>query len=85
MNTALGRGAANAALPGSGAQGSHAGLETRLFLGHHAASDLNQEPLEAGPQKAQSPQNTAQLQPAGPGNHPVPRVGKRKERNHRTL
>lgn len=38
-----GTGAANAVLAGRGAPGRHAGLETPLFLGHHAASDLNRE------------------------------------------
>ena len=67
------------ALAGPGAPGSHAGLETRLFLGHQAASDLNQEPLEAGPEAPDSGQranqrlrNTAQLQPGAlvTGLHP---------------
>ena len=62
------------ALAGPGAPGSHAGLETRLFLGHQAASDLNQEPLEAGPEGQSEAEKYSTAPARGLGHRPTSKV-----------
>ena len=79
----MGRGAASIALAGPGAPGSHAGLETRLFLGHQAASDLNQA-LEAGPGGQSEAEKHSPLQSGALIIHPLPELGREKKKTTHT-